>query len=88
MSAPSAAELEPGAREALKTVLALLAEERASVSSVTEPERAWRVHVDDSLSGLEVEPLGDLPRESPISALELGFRGSSSPSPCPPPRSS
>ena len=27
--------------------------ERASVSSVTDPERAWKVHVADSLTGLE-----------------------------------
>ena len=42
---------------ALETVLELLADERASVSSVTEPDRAWQVHVDDSLTGLEVEDL-------------------------------
>jgi 16S rRNA (guanine527-N7)-methyltransferase len=35
-------------------VLDLLATDRASLSSVTDPERAWRVHVDDSLSGLEL----------------------------------
>ena len=35
------------------TVLELLAEERASVSSVVD-ERAWKVHVADSLTGLEV----------------------------------
>jgi 16S rRNA (guanine527-N7)-methyltransferase len=35
----------------------LLAEERASVSSITEPGRAWQVHVDDSLTGLEVASL-------------------------------
>jgi 16S rRNA (guanine527-N7)-methyltransferase len=50
-------ELEPGAREALGKVLALLADERASVSSVTDPDQAWKVHVADSLSGLEVEDL-------------------------------
>lgn len=49
--------LGPGQRQALRTVLDLLAEERASVSSVTEPDRAWRVHVEDSLTGLEVEGL-------------------------------
>jgi 16S rRNA (guanine527-N7)-methyltransferase len=41
----------------MRTVLDLLAEERASVSSVTEPGRAWKVHVEDSLTGLEVEGL-------------------------------
>lgn len=55
MTAPHS--LEPRARDALRTVLDLLADERASLSSVTEPERAWRVHVEDSLTGLEVDDL-------------------------------
>ncbi len=38
-------------------VLELLRAERASVSSVTEPERAWKVHVADSLTGLVVPEL-------------------------------
>jgi 16S rRNA (guanine527-N7)-methyltransferase len=38
----------------LDPVLALLADDPASVSSVRDPERAWRVHVEDSLSGLEL----------------------------------
>ena len=37
-------------------VLELLAEERASVSSIVD-QRAWRVHVEDSLTGLEVPEL-------------------------------
>jgi 16S rRNA (guanine527-N7)-methyltransferase len=57
VSANPAPSLDPGARAGLERVLALLAEERASVSSVTEPERAWRVHVADSLTGLEIEQL-------------------------------
>jgi 16S rRNA (guanine527-N7)-methyltransferase len=44
-------------RATLTLVLELLREERASVSSVTEPGRAWRVHVADSLTGLEFEAL-------------------------------
>jgi 16S rRNA (guanine527-N7)-methyltransferase len=51
------ASLDPAAREALHAVLELLAEERSSVSSVVDPERAWKVHVADSLSGLEVPEL-------------------------------
>jgi ABC-type polar amino acid transport system ATPase subunit len=47
------ASLSPAQRQSLETVLALLAEERASVSSVTD-DRAWKVHVADSLTGLEV----------------------------------
>ena len=52
---PSAA-LDPQARAALQKVLDLLAEERASVSSITD-DRAWRVHIADSLTGLEIPDL-------------------------------
>jgi 16S rRNA (guanine527-N7)-methyltransferase len=51
------AVLAPADRARLEVVLDLLAAERASVSSVTDPARAWRVHVADSLTGLEVEDL-------------------------------
>jgi 16S rRNA (guanine527-N7)-methyltransferase len=56
VSADSSAALGPAERRALETVLELLAVERASVSSVAD-ERAWRVHVEDSLTGLEVPEL-------------------------------
>jgi len=49
--------LDEPQRATITRVLELLREERASVSSVTEPERAWRVHVADSLTGLELAPL-------------------------------
>jgi 16S rRNA (guanine527-N7)-methyltransferase len=61
-------ELDPRAREALQRVLALLRSERASVSSVTEPERAWRVHIADSLTGLDVPEL--------VAATEIADVGS------------
>ena len=48
---------DPRVREALTPVLELLRAERSSVSSVTEPQRAWQVHVADSLSGLVVAEL-------------------------------
>jgi len=51
------APLDEGQRAKITRVLELLREERASVSSVTDPGRAWRVHVEDSLTGLEVEDL-------------------------------
>ena len=51
------AHLDSRQREALEAVLDLLAAERASVSSVTDPDRAWKVHVADSLTGLEFPPL-------------------------------
>jgi 16S rRNA (guanine527-N7)-methyltransferase len=57
VSERSAAALDARARGALETVLDLLASERASVTSVTAPARAWRVHVEDGLTGLEVGEL-------------------------------
>ena len=57
MSYEPRAGLDPKARAALEIVLRLLAEERASVSSVTDPDRAWKVHVADSFTGLEVSDL-------------------------------
>jgi 16S rRNA (guanine527-N7)-methyltransferase len=66
--------LSPEQRKALRTVLDLLAEERASVSSVTEPERAWRAHVEDSLTGLEVPELAEAKRIADIGS-GAGFPG-------------
>jgi 16S rRNA (guanine527-N7)-methyltransferase len=64
VNADPTATLDPAARAALEKVLELLAVERASVSSVIEPSRAWKVHVADSLTGLEISDL----REAPIIA--------------------
>jgi len=44
------------------------------VSSVTEPGRAWRVHVEDSLTGLEVEELRGAGRIADIGS-GAGFPG-------------
>jgi 16S rRNA (guanine527-N7)-methyltransferase len=49
--------LEASQEATLIRVLELLATERASVSSVRKPEKAWKVHVEDSLTGLGVEEL-------------------------------
>jgi 16S rRNA (guanine527-N7)-methyltransferase len=54
----ASSSLSPAQRRSLETVLALLAEERASVSSVVD-KRAWKVHVEDSLTGLEVPELAE-----------------------------
>jgi 16S rRNA (guanine527-N7)-methyltransferase len=56
VSADPTAVLDPAGRATLGKVLELLAEERASVSSVVD-QRAWRVHVGDSLTGLEIPEL-------------------------------
>jgi 16S rRNA (guanine527-N7)-methyltransferase len=70
---PDPAALAQAAREQLEKVLALLAEERASVSSVVD-ERAWQVHVVDSLTGLEVPELREAGRVADVGA-GAGFPG-------------
>jgi 16S rRNA (guanine527-N7)-methyltransferase len=50
---------DPRVREAMTPVLELLRAERSAVSSITEPSRAWQVHVADSLSGLVVPALAE-----------------------------
>lgn len=73
MSADPSASLSPAQRHSLETVLALLAEERASVSSVVD-QRAWKVHVEDSLTGLEVPELREASRIADVGA-GAGFPG-------------
>jgi 16S rRNA (guanine527-N7)-methyltransferase len=58
----------------LTMLLELLRDERASVSSVRDPERAWKVHVEDSLTGLEVEDLREARRIADIGS-GAGFPG-------------
>jgi 16S rRNA (guanine527-N7)-methyltransferase len=70
---PPRAPLDPGGRAALRAVLELLAKERASVSSVVD-ERAWRVHVADSLTGLRVPELSLAERIADVGA-GAGFPG-------------
>ncbi|HEX7059251.1 MAG TPA: 16S rRNA (guanine(527)-N(7))-methyltransferase RsmG [Solirubrobacterales bacterium] len=65
--------LEPAQRATIARVLELLASERASVSSITD-ERAWRVHVEDSLTGLEVPELREADRIADIGS-GAGFPG-------------
>ena len=73
MSGDAAAALDPRGRAALEKVLELLAEERASVSSVID-ERAWKVHVLDSLTGLQVADLRSAGRIADVGA-GAGFPG-------------
>jgi 16S rRNA (guanine527-N7)-methyltransferase len=70
----ASAGLDPAAQRALERILELLAAERASVSSVTEPERAWKVHVADSLAGLEVPELAAADRIADVGS-GAGFPG-------------
>jgi 16S rRNA (guanine527-N7)-methyltransferase len=73
VSEGSAPELSQAERQALETVLELLAAERASVSSVVD-ERAWQVHVEDSLTGLDVDELRGARRIADVGA-GAGFPG-------------
>jgi 16S rRNA (guanine527-N7)-methyltransferase len=74
VNADPTAALDPAARSALEKVLELLAVERASVSSVTTPGRAWKVHVADSLTGLEIADLRDAPTIADVGS-GAGFPG-------------
>jgi 16S rRNA (guanine527-N7)-methyltransferase len=65
--------IDAAARAKLETVLELLAQERASVSSVVD-QRAWQVHVADSLTGLEVADLREAQRIADVGA-GAGFPG-------------
>jgi 16S rRNA (guanine527-N7)-methyltransferase len=73
VSGDPAASLSEAQRRSLETVLELLAAERASVSSVTD-ERAWKVHVEDSLTGLDVPELRSAGRIADLGA-GAGFPG-------------
>jgi 16S rRNA (guanine527-N7)-methyltransferase len=55
---PEAARgLPEGARDALSTLVEMLATQRDAPSSVRDPAEAWRVHVADSLAGLDFPQL-------------------------------
>ena len=73
MSPDPTAVLDPAGRQALGKVLELLAAERASVSSVVD-DRAWKVHVADSLTGLEVPEFETAERIADVGA-GAGFPG-------------
>jgi 16S rRNA (guanine527-N7)-methyltransferase len=67
-------ELDRRPRRQLQAVLELIRAERSSVSSVTEPERGWRVHVADSLTGLGFEQLAEAERIADVGSGS-GFPG-------------
>lgn len=73
MSGDPTAVLDPAGRDALGRILELLATERASVSSVVD-DRAWKVHVADSLTGLDVPELRTAERIADVGA-GAGFPG-------------
>jgi 16S rRNA (guanine527-N7)-methyltransferase len=69
-----AVQLSDQARAALRAVLDLLAEDRSAPSAVRDRDQAWRVHVADSLTGLEVEALRGARRIADVGA-GAGFPG-------------
>src|SRR5436190_6024266 len=71
---PPERSLDEAQKATIALVLELLEEERASVSSVTDPERAWKVHVADSLTGLEIPDLQAAPRIADVGS-GAGFPG-------------
>ena len=73
MSADPTAALDPAGREALGKVLELLAE-RARLGQLRGRRRAWKVHVADSLTGLEVPELRGAKRIADVGA-GAGFPG-------------
>jgi 16S rRNA (guanine527-N7)-methyltransferase len=73
VSVGAAGELDPDARRKLGIVLELLGAEQASVSSVVD-ERAWKVHVVDSLTGLGVPEFRSAGRIADVGA-GAGFPG-------------
>jgi 16S rRNA (guanine527-N7)-methyltransferase len=50
-------DLDPSTRAALEAIVARVAGDPSAPSSVRDPEDAWRVHIADSLTGLEVVSL-------------------------------
>ena len=67
-------ELTASARRALKPVVMLLGSDATAPSSVIDPERAWRIHVADSISGLGFEPLAEAATIADVGA-GAGFPG-------------
>jgi 16S rRNA (guanine527-N7)-methyltransferase len=67
-------ELSVAAAGQLRELVEMLASEPDAPSSVRDPEDAWRVHVADSLSGLEIEGLRQATRIADVGA-GAGFPG-------------
>ncbi|HET6829943.1 MAG TPA: 16S rRNA (guanine(527)-N(7))-methyltransferase RsmG [Solirubrobacterales bacterium] len=67
-------ELTAAARSRLEPVIALLASDATAPSAVIDPERAWTVHVADSLSGLGFPALAAADRIADVGA-GAGFPG-------------
>jgi 16S rRNA (guanine527-N7)-methyltransferase len=65
---PSVRKLAPEARESLEALVDLLSSEPGAPSAVRDPARAWRVHVADSLAGLDFDELTGATRIADVGA--------------------
>ena len=67
-------DLDPSARAALDAIVEQVAADPSAPSSVRDPRDAWRIHIADSLSGLEVEALREASSIADVGA-GAGFPG-------------
>ena len=63
---PAVRELPPAARKSLAELVSMLASGRGAPSAVRDPDEAWRVHVADSLAGLEFPELRSAERVADV----------------------
>lgn len=70
----SAAELEPEARRRIERYLDLMAQSPISLSSVRDRDEAWRVHVLDSLSAVDLPEIANARRIADLGS-GAGFPG-------------
>jgi 16S rRNA (guanine527-N7)-methyltransferase len=71
---PSLDALPPAGREALLRLVDVIASDPTAPSSVRDPSRVWRVHVADSLTGLEFGQVESAGRIADVGA-GAGFPG-------------
>lgn len=69
-----AGRLSPSARDSLEALLGLLTTDPTAPSAVRDPAKAWRVHVEDSLSGLAFDVLSGAQRIADVGS-GAGFPG-------------
>ena len=67
-------DLDLSTRAALQAIVEQVSADPSAPSSVRDPEDAWRVHIADSLSGLEVEALREAGSIADVGA-GAGFPG-------------
>jgi 16S rRNA (guanine527-N7)-methyltransferase len=63
---PAVRELPPAARKSVAELVSMLGSGRGAPSAVRDPDEAWRVHVADSLAGLEFPELRSAERVADV----------------------